>query len=107
MITDDSFKETHTPTTPYPSKGDWKTKSLFILSIIEKGTAADVAGKLMDYEQTDNVAALEEHIEETLSVLVDEGHLKGELDGQVMIYGPINAAMQDDRQPVPCGTPKT
>lgn len=105
MIKNEGYKESHTATVPFPSKGDWKDKSIFILSLMDKGTAADIAGKLTEYEPADNVAALEEHIEEALSDLVAAGKIKGELSGQVMIYGPVYP-MAGDPASVPCGMQK-
>jgi hypothetical protein len=106
MIEDNSIKESHISTIPYPLKGNWKDKSLFILSAIEKGSAADVAGKIAEYEETDNVAALEEHIEEALSSLMAEDLVKGELSEQVMIYSAVYP-LQNQLKSVPCGVQKS
>jgi hypothetical protein len=80
------IEEEHRLDITYPSKGDWKDKSLYILSEFKRGTAAEIAGIMADFEKTENIAILEEHIEKTLTLLVEQGEVHGTLNEQVMVY---------------------
>lgn len=87
MIEDGGYlKKKYKPGNVFPLKKGIKDKALFALAHIGSGSAGDVAGKLADLEETENVAALEAKVESALSALCKEGHVSCDLDEQVMIY---------------------
>lgn len=87
MIEDRGYsKQINKASMHFPEKGSWEEKSLYALKLIHKGSAADIAGKIAELEETENVAALEEHVEKALSSLCHNKQLECSLDEQVMIY---------------------
>lgn len=87
MIEDGGYsKQVNRASMPFPEKESWEEKSLYALKLIGKGSAADIAGKIAELEETENVSALEEHVEKALSGLCQKKQLDCSLDEQVMIY---------------------
>lgn len=87
MIEDGGYRKPESKaSTPFPQKGSWEDKSMYALRLIGKGSAADIAGKIAELQETENVAALEEHVEKALTGLCHNKQLECVLDEQVMIY---------------------
>lgn len=91
MIKDNGyFKNNSRTSLPFPAKGNWQEKSMYVLKIIKSGSAADVAGKMAAMEEIENVATLEEKVETALSELLEQGKVEGSVEEQVMIYNQLN-----------------